>query len=324
MSIIAQPDPNRIPRYTGISTFARLPTGDKVEKIDIGVIGIPFDGGCTFRSGARFGPEAIRKASRLLRGYNPSQDAYPFKDKQVADMGDIPCTPFNNSQAVEQIYNQISDIMKGINNPVFLGGDHTISYPILRAMNEKYNLTNGITLIHFDSHLDTWEEYFDEKITHGTPFKRAFDEKLINTDTSVHVGIRGSINSKNDLIEDENMGFKIIHCSDICTPGIGINGIVEKIRKRVKETPCYISIDIDVIDPAFAPGTGTPECGGFSSLEMLTIIRKLKGINLLGGDIVEVAPCYDNNENTSLLASTLCYELICLLHNNLNRHVTKE
>lgn len=316
MSIKEQPNPNIIPRYCGLSTFARLPSYNDINNIDIGIIGIPFDGGCTYRTGARFGPEAIRKSSRLLRSYNPSQDIYPFKNKQVVDMGDIPCTPFNNSLAVEQIYNQLSMKFKNINNAIFLGGDHTISYPILRCINEKYNFDKGVTLIHFDSHLDTWEEYFDEKITHGTPFKRAFDEKLINIDTSIHVGIRGTVNDEKDFSNDENMGFKIIHCSDVCNPNIGIDGIANKIKNRVLNTPCYISIDIDVVDPAFAPGTGTPECGGFSSLEILTIIRKLKGINIIGGDVVEVAPCYDNNDNTSLLAATLSYELICLLQNN--------
>lgn len=316
MSIIGQPDPSVIPRYVGISTFARLPYYECINQknIDIGIIGIPFDSGCTFRPGARFGSEAIRRSSRLLRQYNPAQDKYPFKNRQVCDMGDIACTPFDNSKAVLQIYEKLSDKMKLVNNMIVMGGDHTISYPILRCMKEKYDIKEGITLIHFDSHLDTWEEYFDEKITHGTPFKRAFDEGLINRDTSMHVGIRGSINDKEDYKRDSEMGFKVIPCSDICDPKIGIDGIVSKIKSRVGNTPCYISIDIDVVDPAFAPGTGTPECGGFSSLEMLSMIRKLSGINMIGGDVVEVAPCYDNGENTSLLAATLCYELICLIN----------
>ena len=313
MSIIGQSDASKIPRYVGINTFARLPMANEVDKINIGIIGIPFDGGCTFRTGARFGPEAIRRSSRLLRSYNPVHNLYPFEKKQVVDMGDIACTPFNNSSAVEQIYHELTEKMSIIDNAVFMGGDHTISYPILRALKEKYNLEQGVTLIHFDSHLDTWDEYFDEKITHGTPFKRAFEEGLINSNTSIHVGIRGTVNCKTDFENDSEMGFKIIPCSDVCHPNIGIKGIVEKITKRVGDTSCYISIDIDVVDPAFAPGTGTPECGGFSSLEILSIIRSLKNLNIIGGDVVEVAPCYDNGENTSLLAATLCYELICLL-----------
>jgi agmatinase len=313
MKNIIQADPNKIPRYVGISTFARLPYYESLDKVDIGVIGIPFDSGCTFRSGARFGPEAIRKSSRLLRAYNPDQDKYPFLDNQVADMGDIPCTPFDNKQAVDQIYLGVSSFLSNLKNAIFLGGDHTISYPILKAINEKYKPKDGITLIHFDSHMDTWDEYFDEKITHGTPFKRAFEENLINKNTSIHVGIRGSINNKDDFKNDEELGFKIIPCSDIVNPKIGIDGIVDKIKKRVGDSLCYISIDIDVVDPAFAPGTGTPECGGFSSLEMLTILKKLKVLNIIGGDIVEVAPCYDSSDITSTLAATICYELICLI-----------
>ena len=309
--IVTQSDPSRQPRYVGISTFARLPYYNTLENIDIGIIGIPFDGGCTFRPGARFGPEAIRKSSRLLRSYNPDQDTYPFLNRQVADMGDISCTPFNNSTAVDQIYQGVNEKLSNIKNAIFMGGDHTISYPILKSINEKYDLSKGITLIHFDSHMDTWDEYFDEKLTHGTPFKRAFEEDLINKDTSIHVGIRGSINDKEDFARDAEMGFKIIPCADILN--IGIDGIVNKIKTRVGDTPCYISIDIDVVDPAFAPGTGTPECGGFSSLELLTILKKLKGLNILGGDIVEVAPSYDSSEITSTLAATITYELICLL-----------
>ena len=315
MNIIGQTDATKQPRYVGFSTFARLPMKMEVEgKVGTGVIGIPFDGGCTYRTGARFGPEAIRKASRLLRPYNPALDVYPFAKKQVVDMGDIAVTPFNNEKAVEQIYEGVKRELGRLEHAVFMGGDHTISYPILRCMTEKYDLKEGVTLIHFDSHLDTWDEYFEEKITHGTPFKRAFEEGLINRETSMHVGIRGSVNDSDDFKRDGEMGFKVIQCSEVVDPAVGIKGIVEKIKSRVKMTPCYLSIDIDVVDPAFAPGTGTPECGGFSSMEILSIIRGLQGINLIGGDVVEVAPCYDHGENTSLLAATLCYELICLIN----------
>jgi len=308
--IIRQPNPNEIPRYCNISTFARLPQPFQVEKVDIGILGIPFDGGCSFRTGARFGPEAIRKASRLLREYNPDNDIYPFKDKQVCDLGDIICTPYDNKKACDQIYDNIIKDYNNVNNLVFLGGDHTISYPVLKVMNEKFG---QIALIHFDSHLDTWEEYFDEKYTHGTPFRNVINEKLIDVDSSIHVGIRGSINSKNDIENDAELGYKIIKCNEI--EEIGIKGVIEKIKNRVKDKLCYISIDIDVLDPAFAPGTGTPECGGYSSRELISILQGLKDLNIVGGDIVEVAPCYDNNgDTTSLIAAKLSYELICLIN----------
>jgi agmatinase len=313
MSIQTQTDASVVPRYCGISTFARLPLGKDLHHVDIGIIGIPFDGGCTFRTGARFGPEAIRKSSRLLRGYNVAQDHYPFRDKQVADMGDIVCTPFDNQKAVDQIYRELKTQLSSIQSPIFMGGDHTISYPILKAMQDKHNIQGGIALLHFDSHMDTWEEYFDEKITHGTPFKRAFQEGLIHKDHSIHVGIRGSTYSKDDFKDDEALGFKVIPCSDIIDKDIGVDGIVKKIKERVGNHYCYISIDVDVVDPAFAPGTGTPECGGFSSLEMLTILRKCKGLRVLGGDVVEVCPSYDHADITGQLAATLCYELISLL-----------
>ena len=302
-----QPNPNITPRYCNIATFARLPIWND-EDIDIGIMGIPFDGGCCYRTGARFGPNGIRENSRLLRSYNPEQDVYPFS-KNVYDIGDISVTPFDNKKAVEQIYTKLKSL-NNIPNIIFMGGDHTISYPILKYLSEKHN--QPITLIHFDSHQDTWEEYFGENVTHGTPFKRCFEENLINPDTSIHIGVRGSINDINDYKNDAEMGFKTIFCSEI--DEIGVNGIIEKIKKRVKDSLCYISIDIDVLDPAFAPGTGTPEPGGFSTRELLSILRGIKDLNIVSGDVVETAPCYDNQSNiTSLNSAKLIYELVCMI-----------
>lgn len=206
---------------------------------------------------------------------------------------------------------------------LFLGGDHSISYPILRAVSNNFaNNGKGVVLIHFDSHFDTWNSYFGQKCTHGTPFKRALEEGLIDVEHSMHVGIRGSVNSFQDVADDAELGFSTVFCEEVDDHPQGIDGITEKILSRVRGScaedydptrPVYVSIDIDVVDPAFAPGTGTPEPGGLSSREILRLLRGLKELNVVGGDIVEVAPCYDNGNVTSQLAASLCYELLCLL-----------
>ena len=303
-----QPDPTKFPRYCGISSFARLKQLNDDDTCDIAVIGIPYDSGVTFRPGARFGPESIRCASRLIRPYNINHSKSPFKNKIIKDAGDIPCNPFSIHQSLNKITNELNLLFKKSSNIVILGGDHTISYPCLKAMNNKFG---KVALLHFDSHFDTWDEYFGEKCTHGTPFKRALEENLIDVDHSMHVGIHGSINDYCDIENDKKLGFKTIFCNEI--DEIGINKIIEKILNRIKNTPCYISIDIDCIDPAFAPGTGTPEPGGMSSRELFTILKGLHSLNTIGGDVVEVSPSYDANNITSQLAANLVFELICLI-----------
>ena len=303
-----QPDPTKIPRYCGISTFARLKFLDVSSNCDIAVVGIPFDSGVTFRPGARFGPESIRMNSRLLRNFSINHLKSPFKDKIICDAGDIATNPFSICQSIDKISNELDQLFNRCNNIIVLGGDHTISYPVLRSINKKHG---KIALIHFDSHFDTWDEYFGEKCTHGTPFKRAIDEELFDVDHSMHVGIRGTINDYTDIEKDKELGFKTIFCNEI--DDIGIKGIVEKILNRVGETPCYISIDIDCIDPAYAPGTGTPEPGGLTSRELIQILKGISKLKVVGGDIVEVAPSYDANSITAQLAAHLAYELICLI-----------
>jgi agmatinase len=300
-----QPDPTENPRYCGISTFCRLPYGSFGN---IGIVGIPFDSGCTFRPGARFGPESIRKNSRLLRSYNTEQNIYPFKDRKVIDCGDLSVTPFNNSDAITCMHDNINQHFEKFNNLIFLGGDHTISYPILHSINKKFG---KVSLIHFDSHLDTWDSYFGEKITHGTPFKRAVENNYIDPHRSIHVGVHGSTNNEDDFVQDKNMGFTVISGKEIFKNGP--YNAIDKIKTIVGTNPCYVSIDIDVVDPAFAPGTGTPEVGGMSSITLITLIQELKGMNIIGGDVVEVSPAYDNNDITGLLAAKVCYELISLI-----------
>ena len=305
---IGQVDATVVPRFAGVATFARLPRIDEVAKADIAVVGIPFDAGTSYRPGARFGPSHIRESSRLLRPYNPAQDASPFALAQVVDAGDIAVNPFNIEQAVDQIEAGMDDLLADGKRMVTLGGDHTIAYPILKSLHKKHG---PVTVIHFDAHLDTWDTYFGAPLTHGTPFRRASEAGYIDLESCLHIGIRGPLYSDTDLSDDKRLGFEVITSVDMDT--LGIAGVIEKMLARVGDKPVYVSIDVDVLDPAFAPGTGTPEMGGLSSREMLAIIRALSGVNLIGADIVEVSPQYDSAQITGFAAAHMAYELITLM-----------
>eukprot|EP00005_Dracoamoeba_jomungandri_P000123 CAMPEP_0174254164 /NCGR_PEP_ID=MMETSP0439-20130205/3509_1 /TAXON_ID=0 /ORGANISM="Stereomyxa ramosa, Strain Chinc5" /LENGTH=329 /DNA_ID=CAMNT_0015335605 /DNA_START=11 /DNA_END=1000 /DNA_ORIENTATION=- len=309
-SSIVQPlDALLYPRFSGLSTFARLPRTEDVKgRSDVTVIGIPFDAGCSYRPGARFGPAAVRQASRLLRTYSPQLNICPFKTIQVTDGGDFQTNPFNIGESITKIEQQATAILSKGSKLICIGGDHTVALPLLRAMNKKYG---KVALLHFDAHLDTWDTYFNEPYTHGTPFRRASEEGLFDESSSMHIGIRGPIYDPQDLIDDEEMGFKIVHCMEFQT--LGVEAIVQKIKNRVGNRPLYISIDIDVLDPAFAPGTGTPEIGGMTSRELQQLVRGLKGMNIVSCDVVEVSPSYDHAELTSLAAAALIYELLSLI-----------
>ncbi|MDB4220315.1 agmatinase [Pelagibacterales bacterium] len=302
-----------VPRYAGPSTFARLPELRDVEHCDVAIIGVPFDAGTSYRPGARFGPQAVRQASRQLRtNYHPNYDVEPFKVQQVADAGDITCNPFNIDEAIKQIEDGATDLLSRVENIITIGGDHTIALPLLRAVNKKCG--QPVALVHFDAHLDTWDTYFGAPYTHGTPFRRAREEGLFLDDASMHVGIRGPLYSRDDLKEDADLGFKIIHCDDFQTQSV--DQIVKRIKDRVGDNPLYLSIDIDVLDPAHAPGTGTPEIAGMTSREMLNVLRGLSDMNLVSADVVEVAPAYDHAELTSTAAATIVFELINIIAKN--------
>ncbi len=301
-------DGQRSPRYSGFSTFARLPQLREVGRFDVAVVGVPFDSGVSYRPGARFGPSAIRQASRLLRPYNPALDAMPFRDAQVVDAGDLMCTPFDIAQAIAQIASGLGELIGEGRPIVTLGGDHSIALPALRAMAAVHG---PVALVHFDAHLDTWDTYFDAPYTHGTPFRRASEEGLIVKGNSAHVGIRGSLYDRSNLLDDEELGFTIVHCRDL--DRIGVDGVVAAVRDRVGDHPVYVSIDIDVLDPAFAPATGTPEAGGMTSRELLAILRGFSGLELVGADVVEVAPAYDHAEVTAVAAANVAYELVTLM-----------
>jgi len=298
-----------VPRFAGPSTFARLPELRDVSRCDIAILGIPFDAGTSYRPGARFGPQSIRQASRHLRTqYHPSYDTEPFVEQQVADAGDISCNPFNIEEAVGQIQMAATEMLGKVDSIISLGGDHTIALPLLRAVNHFHG---PVALVHFDAHLDTWDTYFGAPYTHGTPFRRAAEEKLFLDHASMHVGIRGPLYSRDDLDNDEELGFKVVHCDEFQKEGL--DHVASRIRERVGDNPMYLSIDIDVLDPAHAPGTGTPEIAGISSRELLGVLREFDGLNIISADVVEVSPAYDHAELTSLAAATIVYEIINLL-----------
>ena len=302
-------DGRLVPRFAGAATFARLPEIDRVSGYDVAILGVPFDNGTSYRPGARFGPMAVRQASRHLRpGHHVELDTSPFREIQVVDAGDVPVTPFSIDTAVEQIGAHAAELVTGGRTVIAIGGDHTIALPMLRAVAREHG---PVALVHFDAHLDTWDTYFDAPITHGTIFRRAFEERLLVEDHSVHIGIRGPLYDRADLADDAGFGFRTIRASDVDI--MGVRETIGTITERTAGLPVYLSLDIDVLDPAFAPGTGTPEAGGLTSRELLSVLRGLTGLHLVGADVVEVAPAYDHAEITSIAAATVVYDLITLL-----------
>ncbi|MCO8304298.1 MULTISPECIES: agmatinase [Streptomyces] len=301
-------DSSRVPRFAGPATFARLPRLDEVARADVAVVGVPFDAGVSYRPGARFGPAAVREASRLLRPYHPGLDVSPFATQQVADAGDIAVNPFDIGEAIETIQHAAGSLQADGTRLVTIGGDHTVALPLLRAAARRHG---PVAVLHFDAHLDTWDTYFGAEHTHGTPFRRAVEEGILDTSALSHVGTRGPLYGKEDLTEDQKLGFGIVTSADVYRRGA--DEVADQLRQRIGDRPLYISIDIDCLDPAHAPGTGTPEAGGLTSRELLEILRGLAGCRLVGADVVEVAPAYDHAEITSVAASHVAYDLISLL-----------
>ena len=301
-------DASRTPRFAGPPTFALLPRRDQVSRCDVAVVGVPFDSGTSYRPGARFGPAAVRQGSRLLRPWHPGLGVGPLTQQQVADAGDIACNPFDILEAIGQIEAAATNLLADARHVLAIGGDHTIAYPLLRATRQRFG---PVALVHFDAHLDTWQTYFGAPLTHGTPFRRAAEEGLFRPDASMHVGIRGPLYSKGDLADDAELGFQITDAMDVAR--IGPDAAAARIRERVGDAPLYLSIDIDVLDPAHAPGTGTPEAGGLTTRETLAILRGLAGLPLVGADLVEVSPAYDHAELTAIAAAHIGYELLALL-----------
>jgi len=304
---IGPPNAMVVPRFAGPDTFARLPRLDDVGTAAVALVGVPFDAGVSYRSGARFGPAAIRAGSKLLRPYHPGLDVEPWRRHQVADAGDIACNPFDIGEAIATIAAGAAELATRADRLVALGGDHTIALPLIRALHAR---RGPLALVHFDAHLDTWDTYFGQPYTHGTPFRRAFEEGLLASERSVHVGIRGPLYSTTDLEQDAGMGFEVISTADVARHGV--DHVIGRIRERVGSTPVYVSVDIDVLDPAHAPGTGTPEPGGLTTRELQFILRGMDGLDLAGADVVEVSPAYDHAELTALAAANVVYEYLGL------------
>ena len=302
---VGQVDATVMPRYAGEATFARLPRIGEVSRVDAAVLGVPFDSGVSYRPGARFGPAHIRESSRLLRPYNPALAASPFADLQVADAGDLAVSPFSIDEAIAAIEHGARDLLEQSPFVLTLGGDHTIALPMLRAVAAVHG---PVAVVHFDAHLDTWDTYFGAAYTHGTPFRRAAEEGLLDQAGCLHLGIRGPLYSAADLTDDTELGFQIVTAPEV--EHIGVTGMAERIRDRVADRPVYVSVDIDVLDPAHAPGTGTPEAGGLSSRELLATLRSFATLNLVGADVVEVAPAYDHAQITGIAAAHVAYELL--------------
>jgi agmatinase len=305
---VGAPDGRQRPRFAGPDTFARLPALADVGRAAVAILGIPFDSGVSYRPGARFGPAAIRAGSKLLRPYHPGLEVEPWGTQQVADAGDVACNPFDIVAAIGEIESAARDALTRADRLVALGGDHTVALPLLRAAHARHG---PVALVHFDAHLDTWDTYYGAPYTHGTPFRRAFEEGLLATERSVHAGIRGPLYASDDLVEDAAMGFEIVTTVEVARHGV--DAAITRIRERVGDAPVYVSVDIDVLDPAHAPGTGTPEPGGLTSRELQLILRGMAGLPLVGADVVEVSPAYDHAELTAIAAANVAYEFLGLM-----------
>jgi agmatinase len=296
------------PRFSGVRTFMRLPNVQDLENADAAIVGAPFDTGGTFRIGARFGPESIRSVSHLLRRYNPGLDVVIFDNISVIDFGDVPVVPGYIEESYERIAEGLEPIHRADVVPVVLGGDHSIALPELRAAAAVHG---PLALVQYDSHPDTWDAYFGQKHTHGTPFRRAVEEGLLDPSRSIQVGMRGSIYDAGDWNDAREMGFDLVTTDEVRE--LGIPAVIERVRERVGDARAYVSFDVDFVDPAFAPGTGTPEIGGFTSREAQEFVRGLAGLDVVGCDVVEVLPPYDGpGQITALLAANVAHEFLSL------------
>jgi guanidinobutyrase len=299
---------NAMPRSGGIATMMRLPTAETAAGLDACFVGVPFDLGTSNRSGARFGPRQVRSESSLLRPYNMATRAAPFDSLQVADIGDVAINPYNLADSITRIEKAYDAILEHDCVPISLGGDHTITLPILRAIARKHG---PVALVHVDAHADVNDTMFGEKIAHGTPFRRAVEEGLLQCEYVTQIGLRGTGYAAEDFDWCREQGFNVVQVEQCWNRSLA--PLAAEIAARVGDRPVYLTFDVDGLDPAFAPGTGTPEIGGLTVSQGLELIRGLRGLNIVGADVVEVAPPYDNAGVTSLLAANLAFEMLCVL-----------
>lgn len=294
-------------RFTGIPTFMRLPHITQPEELEVALIGVPFDGGTTYRPGPRFGPRHIRVQSAIIRPWNPVLHINPFSEHRTADFGDLPVNPLSIEDTFRRIEQGITPLLDAGARCVCVGGDHSISLPILRAVAKKYG---PVSLIQLDAHNDLWDEYFGSKYSHGTPFRRAFEEGLLKDGGVLQVGLRGQVYGEGDFDFARARKVRMITAEEFYKKGMAI---VQSQLRAFRGKPAYVTLDIDVVDPAFAPGTGTPQVGGLTSVQILELVRALRGLSIIGCDLVEVSPPFDTGEITSLLAANLLFELLCVL-----------
>jgi len=305
-----------LPRYADLATLMRLPhlplkDLDASNIVDIGLIGIPWDGGTTNRPGARMGPRAVRDISTVIRNVNRATGVNPFSLCNCADLGDSPVNPLNVIDALKRITGFYKEVVDKEISPLSVGGDHLVSLPVLRAVAPQYSEPLG--LIHFDAHSDTWDSYFgdENKFSHGTGFRRAIEEGLIDPQKTIQIGLRGALYA--DALDDWAVEQGVTQIDIDAFQEMGVEGVLTKVAEVVGRAPCYVSFDIDVLDPAFACGTGTPEIGGMTTREAQQLVRGLAGMDIVGGDLVEVAPAYDPTSNTALAGATILYEMLCVL-----------
>lgn len=299
---------NEMPRFAGVPTMMRLPSVASAQGLDAAFIGIPLDIGTSNRSGTRYGPRQIRQESVMLRPYNMGSGAAPFERLQVADLGDIATNPYNLADSVLRIEQAYDQILHHRCIPLAMGGDHTLTLPILRAVARRYG---PVGLIHVDAHSDTNDEMFGEKLAHGTTFRRAHEEGLLAPQRVVQIGLRGTGYAAEDFDWSRQQGFRVVPAQECWYRSLA--PLMAEVREQMGDGPVYLSFDIDGLDPAFAPGTGTPEIGGLSVWQGLEIVRGCQGLDLVGADLVEVSPAYDSSGNTALLAANLLFEMLCVL-----------
>jgi guanidinopropionase len=310
-------DPKQAPRYSEIATFMRTPLSLDLEGIDIALAGVPFDGGVTNRPGARLGPREIRNSSSMTRTLHPVTGINPFELCRVADAGDVRFTQLSRIEEAEREIREFFERVSGSGAlPLAAGGDHTISFPILEAIAKD----DPVGLIHIDAHTDTWGEWQGSVVHHGSPFRRAVERGLIDPSRTIQIGIRGAQTTTEGWDFSRDAGIRVLFMHEIEEMGFG--EVIEEARRTVGDGPTYISFDVDGLDPAYAPGTGTPEVGGLTTREALRLLRGLQGLDLIGGDVVEVAPPFDPSGNTALVGATLMYEILCLLAESLHQRNT--
>jgi len=300
---------NAMPRFAGLATMMRLPAASSAAGLDAAFVGVPLDIGTSNRTGARFGPRQIRAESALLRPYNMATGAAPFDTLQVADLGDVPVNTYSLEKSLTIIKRFYDDVIAADCRPLTLGGDHTIALPILRAVANKHG---PVALVHVDAHADVNDEMFGEAVAHGTPFRRAVEEGLLACDKVWQIGLRGTGYAADDFDWPRQQGFTVVQAHEVWYRSLA--PLMSEVRQRIGDRhPVYITFDIDGVDPSYAGGTGTPEIGGLTVPQALEVIRGCRGLNVVGCDLVEVAPPYDPSGNTALLAANLLYEMLCVL-----------